>query len=461
MGEAEHFRIHQTLTWAAIVLFYLTLCSPDLGASEARRPKETKKIAAGERYKASRIHEFFLGKDYRNLWTSPVEAEILDLGTFAGGLRPVKRIGGMQTLGLAMKGEDGRDYTFRGIDKDPTQFLPPSFMGTLAARIIQDQTAAAHPAAALLVPPLAEAVGLLHTEPNLVVLPDDPALGEFQKDFGGVLGTIDVFPTVPSGRETGSFGATEILDSMKMWQRLLADPENRIDSIEFLRARLLDILIGDWDRHRFQWRWAKIPGKLRWQPIPEDRDQAFASYEGLLLSWVRFRFPQLVKLTDSIPAMEGLTWNGWEIDRWVLSDIEWPEWREAAMAVQNRVTDGVIDTAVCRLPKEYQDLCGPEIALLLKKRRDQLLDAAERYYKNLAARVDIRATNRDEAAEIHHFDDGWVQVRLALSTKILTQRDTRDPYLFTRRRRSCGFRRPRKSRHQGSRDRRRWPGCRR
>ncbi len=422
-GEALNLWILRTLTWIVFVLFTLTLCSPDLTASKPERSKETKKIAAGERYKASRVHEFFLGKDYRALWITPLETEVLDLRTFAGGLHPVKRVGGTQTLGLAMKGEDGRDYTFRGIDKDPTQFLPPSFMDTLAARIIQDQTAAAHPAGPLLVPPIAEAVGLLHSEPKFVFLPDDPALGEFQKEFGGALGTIEVFPTVPPGMKTGSYGATEILDSMEMWERLVADPENRVDSRQYLQARLVDLLIGDWDRHRFQWRWAKIPGKPRWQPIPQDRDQAFVSYEGILLSWVRFRFPQLVKFTGSIPAMEGLTWNGWEIDRWILTDLGWPAWKEIATAVESRVTDDVIETAVKRMPPEYYDVNGPKLASTLKKRRDKLLDAAERYYKHLAARVDIHGTNRDERAKIQHFDEGSVEVRLGLVEEDQTDGD--------------------------------------
>ena len=33
--------------------------------------------------------------------------------TFAGGLTPVRQVGSMQSMGLAMKGADGRSYTFR------------------------------------------------------------------------------------------------------------------------------------------------------------------------------------------------------------------------------------------------------------------------------------------------------------------------------------------------------------
>jgi hypothetical protein len=37
------------------------------------------------------------------------------------------------------------------------------------------------------------------------------------------------------------------------------------------------MLIGDWDRHYDQWRWAeyKKKGQVIYRPIPRDRDQAF------------------------------------------------------------------------------------------------------------------------------------------------------------------------------------------
>lgn len=136
----------------AIVL-PLVLVISSLLLSWTTSAKETRTVIAGKHYKASIFHQFWLGKDYRDLWTTPIELEVLDLHSFAGGLRPVMQVGSMQTLGLALKGADGRDYTFRSIDKDPTRFLPESFMGTLTARVVQDQTAAIHPAGAVIVPP--------------------------------------------------------------------------------------------------------------------------------------------------------------------------------------------------------------------------------------------------------------------------------------------------------------------
>jgi hypothetical protein len=400
------------VVFTLVLVFYLV---PNVEGFVFDTPQKTKKIVAGEEYKASGFHKFLLGKNYRSLWVVPIEVDVLDFQSFAGGLRPVMRVGGMQTLGLALKGADGRNYTFRGIDKDPTSFLPQSFQDTLADRLIKDQTAAAHPTGAIVVPSIAEAAGILHNVPELVIMPDDPGLGEFRDAFANVLGTIEEYPSPALDSHPGTFGATEILSSVEMWNRRLADPENHIDSRAFLRARLVDILLGDWDRHRNQWRWAKIPEQPGWQPIPEDRDQAFASYEGVLLTWVRLRNPQLIKFKGSYPGIEGMTWNGREMDRILLTDLELPVWEEIARDVQSRVTDDVIKEAVHRMPKEYYDLSGEEITRFLKQRRDKLQNAAAKFYRHLAGEVNVHCTNRDDWVEIQRIDNGDVDVKVSLS----------------------------------------------
>ena len=400
------------VVFTLVLAFYFV---PNVEGFVFDTPQKTKKIVAGEEYKASGFHKFLLGKNYRSLWVVPIEVDVLDFQSFAGGLRPVMRVGGMQTLGLALKGADGRSYTFRGIDKDPTSFLPQSFQDTLADRLIKDQTAAAHPAGAIVVPPIAEAAGILHNVPGLVIMPDDPGLGEFRDAFANVLGTIEEYPSPALDSHPGTFGATEILSSVEMWDRRLADPENHIDSRAFLRARLVDILLGDWDRHRNQWRWAKIPYTPGWQPIPEDRDQVFASYEGLVLTWVRWRNPQLIKFKGSYPGIEGMTWNGREMDRILLTDLELSVWEEIARDVQSRVTDDVIKKAVHRMPKEYYDLSGEEIKRSLKQRRDKLQNAAAKFYRHLASEVNVHCTNRDDWVEIQRIDNGDVDVKVSLS----------------------------------------------
>ena len=397
------------------IVLYLALSLVLVQSARGIVTEKTQKAIAGEKYEASGIRQLFFGKNYRYLWTAPIEVEVLDLEKYAGGLQPVMRVGGKQTLGLALKGADGRNYTFRGVDKDPATFLPPSFQDTLAERWIKDQTSADLPAAAVTVPPIAEAARILSAEPRLFVMPDDPRLGEYREAFADILGTLEEYPGAASHTYPGTFRATEIIDSEEMWGRRMAHPQNRIDSREFLRARLVDILLGDWDRHQGQWRWAKIPEKPGWQPIPEDRDHVFCSYGGLVLAFARLRYPQLVSFKASYPNIEGLTWNGREIDRRILTDLEFPVWQQTAQEIKDRVTNAVIERAVRLMPQEYFDLCGEKIINSLKKRRASLLAVAKRFYNHLAGEVDIHCTDQDDYVRIHRCKNGDVDVEVALS----------------------------------------------
>lgn len=248
-------------------------------------------------------------------------------------------------------------------------------------------------------------------------MPDDALLGEFQEAFAGAIGTIEEYPQEGSKLLENCYAASQVIGHKEMWEKLMAGPENRVDSRAFLRARFLDFLIGDWDRHRRQWRWVKIHDKENWQPNPEDRDQVFVSYEGLLLSLVRRFNPHLVTFKDSFPKMEGLTWNGRSVDRWILTGLDRSAFVTIAKDVKSRVTDDLIEEALQFMPKEYYKLSGAELSQKLKIRREKLIEAAEDFYDHLVGEVDIHCTDKDEIAAIHHRDDGKLDVRIFLMTK--------------------------------------------
>ncbi|MGH7597360.1 MAG: BamA/TamA family outer membrane protein, partial [bacterium] len=166
-----------------LILILISAVVPAAGRQEggARQASPdsaaTVTVAAGSEYEAGGLHQFFFGAHYRDLWTTPLQVEVLDFSRFAGGLTPSKRGGGQQTKSLRFLGKDGKQYAFRSINKDPTKVLPPELQETLARSIVQDQISSAHPYAALVVGPLAKALGVLYAEPRLVMLPDDPKLG--------------------------------------------------------------------------------------------------------------------------------------------------------------------------------------------------------------------------------------------------------------------------------------------
>jgi len=174
--------------------------------ASAASAQEKKVVTVGPEYAAGGAQRFWLGDGYRDLWTTPVELPVLDLAKEAGGLTPVRQVGQAQSVGLAMKGADGRSYTFRSLHKEPERMLPEVLRTTIVGNIAKDLTSGTHPAAGVIAPVLAEAAGVPHTSPRLVVMPDDPALGEFRKTFANLIGTLEEFPLPAGGGNPGIGG---------------------------------------------------------------------------------------------------------------------------------------------------------------------------------------------------------------------------------------------------------------
>ncbi len=360
--------------------------------AEAADTQQARTVAIAPQYQAGAFHRWLWGSDYRNLWTQPTQVEILDLHTFAGGLTPVMRVGGQETKGLAMRGADGRDYTFRGI--------------AWARSLVQDQIAANQPASFFIVDELMRAASIPTTDQRLVVMPDDPALGEFRKDFAGLVGQFYEFPGARSARNPGFKEAVEILNHDEFYKRIAADPKETVDTRAFLKARLFDILVGDWDRHRDQWRWARFADRPAWVPIPDDRDQAFSRFEGLILVLARPRLPILQSYGKSYPSMQGLTWNGREQDRQLLAGLERPVWEQVATELKSEITDEVIARAARRMPAEYFKIDGARLIGDLTGRRNRLIEAADAFYEHIADKVQVHLTDASEYVEIRRLGNG-------------------------------------------------------
>jgi hypothetical protein len=266
-------------------------------------------------------------------------------------------------------------------------------------------------------------------EATLIVLPDDPALGEFRAEFAGTLGVFLEFPQPRSATNPGFHDATEILGASAFWERRHASTEVMPDTQAFLRARLLDLFLNDWDRHQGQWRWARLPGYPRLQPIPEDADMALADYEGLALALARFLRAPYVTFEGRYSPIPAVAKNGWDVDRFLLTDIDRAQWMAVVMDVQAKLTDAVIEEAVGRLPPEFLELRRAEITSILKARRTNLAQFGERYYGWLAADVDVHATDTNDLAVAEWQDGGQLRVTVA---RLATDGSPMAPY-FERR----------------------------
>ena len=371
-------------------------------------------VVPGSHYAAGWLHRLLLGEHWRDLWTSPLDADVLDLGSFAGGLTPTKRGGGRQTKSLQFRGLNGKEYKFRSLDKDPRKALPPDLQESIAADLLQDQISSANPLASIIVAPLLNAVGVISASPSVVYIPDDERLGEFRQEFGRTLGTLEDRPNGGSDGEPGFSGAEKIIGTPALFRRLDEDADEHVDAREFLKARLMDIYIGDWDRHQAQWRWAgfrKEDGWL-WQPIPTDRDQAFCRLDGVI-PWLATQYISEVKgFGEEYPSIEGLTWTGRMLDRRLLASLDREAWDSTTRFIATRLTDSVIDEAVHRLPPGMYRIAGAWLDHALKERRENLPAAAGEFYRLCAQFPEIYGTQKADIAEISRVDPNQVRVTL-------------------------------------------------
>lgn len=396
----DKLRVGSGLLGVLIPLVSIALFASSSSAVAAPSAERRVKVAASERYKVGRVHRMTLGGGYRDLWQEEISLPVLNLETVGGGLTPTGRYGGLQTAVLSFEGADGRSYTFRGTDKDPSAVLDPIFHDTVVQNIVQDQMAAQHPGGPQAAGVITQAAGVLAASSRMVVMPDDPALGEFRAEFAGMVGTFFEYPQPASATQPGFASATEIISHKELYKRLESGNGTQVDAEAFLRARLVDIFLGDFDRHRKQWRWAKLPGEEGWQPIPEDRDQAFVRFNGLGPPLIKTYVPILQRYSRRYPRIHGLTLHGWEQDRWLLTALQWDDWEPIIDDLVARLSDSVIDDAIAALPPEYVALDGERLRKEMISRRDRLPKVARRFYRYLAKEVDVQTSDATDEVRV-------------------------------------------------------------
>jgi hypothetical protein len=339
------------------------------------------------------FHRWFFGTNYRKEWGTTVRLPLIDIKKIRGGLSPEQFGGGMETKSIRMADHTGKEWVIRSVEKIPDKLVPENLRGTFVLDWFGDEYSQQHPYSALCVPPLADAANVPHANPVIGVLAADPALGSFGKDFAGrVVLFEEREPTGPSQ------------NTIKVMKELAASHENRIDKEEFLRARLLDLLIGDWDRHEDQWRWTvDKEGKDRiYTAVPRDRDQAMHTRDGVVpgiaaLPWID---PQIDNFGGDIPRVKYSLFKTRFTQMYPSSQYSYAEWMQISNDFVKAETDAVIEESVRRLPKGVYAMRHDELVSKLKKRRDHIPAAMAEYYRFINNIVDIRASDLDEKVTI-------------------------------------------------------------
>lgn len=397
----------QQPVYASNLLNLSELKAAAVSGTPAEKLPSSIRMAADPQYNdVGGFHRWWLGDNYRAVWAAPLNFPVLDLSEEKGGLRITQRGGGMQTKSLRLEDSKGEEWALRSLKKDPRNALPEEFRETFAKDVVQDQISASNPYAPPVVASLAEAAGVPHSNPAFVYLPKDTSLGIYQRDFGGDVYLLEEREPVKDKTK----------NTEKTLAQLQGDNDNTVDQEKVLHARLLDMLVGDWDRHDDQWRWGVIKNKenksQRFYPIPRDRDQAFFVSEGVL-PWLASRkwlMPKFQGFSDHFRDINGFNFNARYFDRSFMHQLSEQQWLDHIHQLQQQMTDQALQDAVKKFPDTIRAIAGQNILDNMKKRRDVLEPAAMKYYRFLARDVDIPGTQKNELFTIKKLPEGQIAV---------------------------------------------------
>lgn len=384
-----------------ITYFLVLLC----GNSFAQTGDSIVTVIAPEYDNVGAIHRFWLGDSYRKLYNTPVKMRVMDLSKEKGGLKIIKLGGGMQTQSLRLADSNGVEWVLRSIQKYPERSLPESLRKTIAKDIVQDQISIAHPFGALTVPTFNRALEIPHVAPELVYVGDDPLFGEYRP----------IFKNRPYMFEARMPFENEKTDNtFKVIDKLLEDNDTKVDQKLTLRARLLDFVLGDWDRHEDNWRWdpEKEKGKKTYSPVPRDRDKVYYKTSGIfpvLLSYQWLK-AHLQPFSPHIRNVSHWNFNARHFDRFFLNHLSEDDWKAEVLYVQETLTDSLIRQAMLQMPDSIVKLSATELETNIQSRRDELMTTGITYYKSLANVVDLPLSEKREFIDIDIEHDGSISI---------------------------------------------------
>ncbi|MEJ7779121.1 MAG: BamA/TamA family outer membrane protein [Daejeonella sp.] len=389
-----------------LIITFILYSSGIAFAQKTLRLKDSVNVRVLPRYDSvSTFHRKIFGENYRKEWAANTRLPVIKISEIMGGLTPTQLGGGHQSRSLRLEESSGKEWVLRSVQKYSEGLAPELIKRSLYETWLDDNFSAQHPYSALIVPVLAEALRIPHTQPVIGWVAPDKALGKFAEEFAGTICLLE--EREPEGDSDNTSKLLEELDE---------DNDHRLEGAVFFRARLLDLLIADWGRHEDQWRWVdtkKGDGK-DYLAVPRDRDQALYVNEGIL--------PKAAASISLLSFLEGFNSsykdpntffiNGRKLDQQFLNQYSYEEWMQMTRGVISALPDKVLKRAVQQLPFSSYAMKGDLIFSKLQGRRDNLLNAMDTYYRFLYSIIDIRTSDKSEQVDIKEDADGSINLSI-------------------------------------------------
>lgn len=386
--------------------------------------------------KKSKFYKYLWGNRYRDYFTQPITAPVANLDTLKGGLALTKRGGGHQSYTLRFEDKNEKQFALRSLDKNALRILKYNMFGsaynieefenTATEDIIYDFFTTSPPYLLPTISPLAKAAKVNHATANLFYVPKQAALDRYNPVYGDRLYFLEERPSEEWANNPGytrslpdAEGAvTDFESTTDMMAKLREDESYSIDERSLVRARLFDMLIGDWDRHADQYRWAEYEvndDDKRFVIIPRDRDNAFPKFDGVGVPFLQLFIPLIRSWQTYEAEIKNLKWLNDKanmLDRALINKNGTELWIEEAQAMQQNLNEVEINKAFDIIPDEIKGETSETIKQNLKQRLADLTDYAKQYGEYLNRRIVLHGTDKDDIIRVIRQADGRTTISL-------------------------------------------------
>lgn len=373
----------------------------------------------------SNTYHFLWGKHYKDFYQKELKFKTTLLDTLYGGLKPI----GIEQLStstfITLKNKKGIEYWLIPIKKDIEDFLQTNsfeiksekepFQKTITKDFLEDYFTTIYPFAALGIEHLSKEIGINSLEYKLFYIPKNRSLELFHKKIGNGIYFITQKPNSFQKNEN-MFGNPEfIVDTNDLLYTLQTEKEHQIDVNAYLKVRLFDMLIGDWDRDASHYKWAakKNGTKTIYTPIPFQRDQAFAKYDGAILSVLKqfsllgqmHHYDKRIKKTSSFNS------KAYTLDLALLPHVSEKEWIDAAIYIQSHLSNQTIDSAFQKMTLNFEESKDSQkLKDHFKNRLKMLRKTAIKHHRYLEKKVLIVGSKLDDKFFISRLDKKRTQI---------------------------------------------------
>ncbi len=216
---------------------------------------------------------------------------------------------------------------------------------------------------------------------------------------------------------------------------------HEVDIRLYIRTRLFDMLVGDWNKIPENWNWIgeNRNDSIFYKPYVLDRNHAFTKVDGILfrqlLSMLGIGF--ITDYGSHLKNVKKFNTLGYGLDVALTSRTNENIWLEEANSLKNKLTDVVIDNAFLQLPEELRSHDTEQIKINLKKRRENIEYIAHEYFVALQKTPSITGTTQTDKFIVENDENNNTRVRIinkqdniTVFDKIYNPQETEEIWLY-------------------------------